>query len=400
MQLLVVNPSKRPLPDGAKAALSEIDWTVGVVDSYRSAIEAANAGHVDAVLVVEPETSSNAHTDRARLNELLRGLADDHIAAMMLTGDGRTAPAPVPGSLIDYVGRDITLPELRGRLAMIRQYHGLVQRMEQELRNMEGLGARLKQHFREVEQEMRLAGRLQRDFLPTCVEPIGPARFASLFRPASWVSGDIFDVVRIDETHTGVYVADAVGHGMAAGLLTMFIKRAMTPRREDRDGVHTLNPAEILVGLNDALAEQSLPNCQFVTACYGILDHETLRFSCARGGHPAPMHMRADGTVSELEPEGGLLGLFRGERFDVCDVQLARGDKILMYTDGFELAFQREGESHQASAYKAVFRELAPLRIDTALAEVGRRLDAQAGSIQPEDDMTIVGFEILTPNAA
>jgi len=278
---------------------------------------------------------------------------------------------------------------------MIRRYHGLVQRMEQELRAMEGLGARLKQHFKEIEQEMQLAGRLQRDFLPRCDVTIGPARFASLFRPASWVSGDIFDIVRIDESNTGVYIADAVGHGMAAGLLTMFIKRAIAHRGQNPSGACTLDPGEILAGLNDALAEQALPNCQFVTACYGILDHRTLEFVCARGGHPAPMHLRADGSVGEMESDGGLLGLFRGERFDVCRVQLARGDKVLLYTDGFELAFQKTGQTHDAGAYRAVFHQLASLGIEKAMAELGRRLDEEHGSIQPGDDMTVVGFEIV-----
>ena len=50
-------------------------------------------------------------------------------------------------------------------------------------------------------------------------------QFHTLFRPASHVSGDLYDVMRLDEDHIGFYMADAVGHGMPAALLTMFIKR-------------------------------------------------------------------------------------------------------------------------------------------------------------------------------
>ena len=60
---------------------------------------------------------------------------------------------------------------------------------------------------------------------------VGPIRFGALYRPATWVSGDIYDVVRLDETHVGFYVADAVGHGMPAALLTMFIKKALLTKR-------------------------------------------------------------------------------------------------------------------------------------------------------------------------
>ena len=101
----------------------------------------------------------------------------------------------------------------------------------------------------------------------------------------------MFDVVRIDKDHTGIYIADAVGHGLAASLLTMFIKRAIVPKREADHGHTVLDPAEVLTVLNDVLAEQSLPNCQFVTACYAVLDHRTLTLRYARGGHPAPLHL-------------------------------------------------------------------------------------------------------------
>ena len=37
----------------------------------------------------------------------------------------------------------------------------------------------------------------------------------------------MYDVFRIDERHTGIYVADAMGHGIAAGLMTMFLRQAL-----------------------------------------------------------------------------------------------------------------------------------------------------------------------------
>ena len=60
--------------------------------------------------------------------------------------------------------------------------------------------------------------------------------FHTLFRPAGYVSGDLYDVARLDERRIGFYVADAVGHGMPAALLTMFIKHALVTK-EVRGGV-------------------------------------------------------------------------------------------------------------------------------------------------------------------
>jgi serine phosphatase RsbU (regulator of sigma subunit) len=52
----------------------------------------------------------------------------------------------------------------------------------------------------------------------------GACTFTRSSRPAGYVSGDLYDVMRLDEKHVGFYMADAVGHGMPAALLTMFMK--------------------------------------------------------------------------------------------------------------------------------------------------------------------------------
>ena len=76
-----------------------------------------------------------------------------------------------------------------------------------------------------LDEELRLAAKLQQDFLPKQLPQVGPIHFHSLFRPAGYVSGDLYDVMRLDEKRVGFFPVDAVGHGMPAALLTMFIKR-------------------------------------------------------------------------------------------------------------------------------------------------------------------------------
>jgi sigma-B regulation protein RsbU (phosphoserine phosphatase) len=328
----------------------------------------------------------------------MRIIDAQRIAAVVLAD--RTPPETAhDGSLVEVVDRDISIAELRGRFVMIDRYYGHFKRMENELRNMERLGKRLDEHFRELDQEMQLAGRLQRDFLPQLDEPICNVQFATLYRPASWVSGDTFDVFRIDERYTGFYVADAVGHGMAASLLTMFIRRAIVPKHVGRDGYTVLGPSETMATLNDALADQSLPNCQFVTACYALLDHQTLNLRYARGGHPYPILITDEGIVSELKVSGGLLGVSKGQEFATFEIQLRPGDKLLLYTDGVELAFQSgDGNTPDTSAYQRVFEKLAPLPLKQMLAQIDAELDKSKGSLKPSDDITITGLEVLCPS--
>ena len=395
MQVLLVDPSEQVLPPGTDELLCETRWDVARADDYAHAADLAARDPVDAIILSAPVTCHGEPETNDDFETLLRVIESRRIAGVIVSDHPGDAP-PDRGSLVDVVGRDITLAELRGRLATIERYHGMLQRLGGELDHMEQLSARLHEHFREVDQEMRLAGRLQRDFLPDTSEPIGNVRFATVYRPASWVSGDTFDVFRIDEEHTGFYIADAVGHGMAASLLTMFIKRAVVPKRLDGARYSIVSPSEVMASLNDTLAAQALPNCQFVTACYAVLNHRTLELEYARGGHPYPLVISGDGRITELKCAGGLLGLTAGEVFPTQVAQLREGDKLILHTDGLESLLEHvtAGKAN-AGGYDVLFAPHAQLPLRKMLASLEAVLDQEIGSLQPPDDITVVGMEIL-----
>ncbi len=397
MQLLLVNPLQDALPAGTASVLADIGWQVTTADDYHTAVEVMRDGSIDAVILAESRCTSgpNADSNIPHLDDLIRHLETHRVATLLLT-DTPEQRRYNAGSLVEAVSRDISPAELRGRLAMIERYSQLLQGMEDRLRTMDRLGKRLNQHFREMDEEMRLAGRLQRDFLPRLHNPIGNLEVATIYRPATWVSGDMFDILRVDDEHTGIYLADAVGHGVAAGLLTMFIKRAIAPKHIIGRRSNIASPSRILATLNDALVEQSLPHCQFVTACYALFDHRTLTLQFARGGHPYPLILRRDGRIQELESPGGLLGLSAGEEFPTVDIALEPGDKVLFFTDGVELAFQAGTDDPiNSHAYRKVFESLSSLPVQEMTARIEKMLDREAGSLNPRDDVTIVGLEIL-----
>jgi hypothetical protein len=155
----------------------------------------------------------------------------------------------------------------------------------------------LKFYMHRLDEELRLAARLQQDFLPKLLPQVGNITFHTLYRPAGYVSGDLYDVMRLDERNVGFYMADAVGHGMPAALLTMFLKNALVTKDISPAGYRLLSPAQTMKRLNDALVEQNLSQATFATAVYGYVNSATLRMTFARGGHPSPILLGTDGNV-------------------------------------------------------------------------------------------------------
>ena len=111
---------------------------------------------------------------------------------------------------------------------------------------------------------------------------------------------------------------------------------------------------------------------------------------------PTHCSSRGDGVVTELKSSGGLLGLFKGEEYPTRNTQLHPGDKVLLYTDGVELAFQKNPETDlQTTAYLQAFTSLANLPVHDMFRAIHEQLDNEAGSLSPKDDVTLVGLEVL-----
>jgi sigma-B regulation protein RsbU (phosphoserine phosphatase) len=236
---------------------------------------------------------------------------------------------------------------------------------------------------------MRLASRLQQDFLPRRLPAVGPVRFGVLYRPASWVSGDIYDVVRLDETHVGFYVADAVGHGMPAALMTMFIKEALQTKRIEDDAYEIIPPHEALAALNGDLCRQKLSMCEFCTAVYGVIDTRTLRVTLCRAGHPAPILLPAEGGARTLEYPGSLLGILEAAEYSSGELSLRRGDRLLLYSDGVEDILCGRGGEKTASLPDI----LAPLA-ERERREFLMALTDLVSGPSVEDDVTVLLLEV------
>lgn len=277
--------------------------------------------------------------------------------------------------------QSMTLDELFSDMRLLRAHQG-----------------ELSGQIRRMDEELRLAAQLQREFLPASLPQADDFVFRVFFRPAGYVSGDIYDLARLDEHHVGLFLADAVGHGVPAALMTMYIKRSLHTKVIDPAlpaGYRLMEPAETLAKLNADLIKHQGDQVRFATAAYAVINCQTHKVCLARAGHPAPILLRANGKTESYEPDGSLLGVFPEETFEQQCFQLNPGDRFLLYSDGFEMAFpgatRTNGERKVASdQYCQEFEDFRNGDLDSAIARLEAKLDGQLGSLNQRDDLTMV----------
>jgi serine phosphatase RsbU (regulator of sigma subunit)/anti-sigma regulatory factor (Ser/Thr protein kinase) len=186
------------------------------------------------------------------------------------------------------------------------------------------------------ERERAIAGVLQESLLPPELPEIPSVRLASAFVAGGEgveVGGDFYDAFEADDSHYLV-VGDVCGRGVEAATMTALCRYTLRAAALQQP---SSGPARLLEILNRSILAQIPDNSQFCTVALVRLrarDDGTLAVTVASAAHPPLLVLREDGSVEQVQPLGGLLGVFPGVHFPELELVLEPGDGILLYTDG------------------------------------------------------------------
>src|SRR5207249_11447151 len=115
------------------------------------------------------------------------------------------------------------------------------------------------------------------------------------------------------------------------------------------------SPSSIVERVNHHLT-QSIEIGKFVTFFFAALDPATLRLEYVNAGHPAPLLLRAGGTIEQLTAGGVILGVDEGAHFDSGVVDLAPGDVLALFTDGVTEAMNADDHLYGEERVAALVR--------------------------------------------
>lgn len=193
-----------------------------------------------------------------------------------------------------------------------------------------------------LERELEIAGELQRSLLPNEFPALPGYSFAARNVPARTVGGDLYDVIRLDDDHVGLLMADVSDKGVHAALFmavtrTLFLSNARL----------SLSPLDVALRVHQGLLEVSASGDMFVTVFYGVLHGPSGRLTFVRCGQDRPIMLRADGvTIETLDAPGRFLGMLTEISLEERETHLSPGDTLVMYSDGIPDAVDREGDDY------------------------------------------------------
>ncbi|WIV13027.1 SpoIIE family protein phosphatase [Proteiniborus sp. MB09-C3] len=190
-----------------------------------------------------------------------------------------------------------------------------------------------------MSKDLSFARTIQKNILPK-QGTLGPLNVDYLYFPSEMLSGDIFDINKINENLIGIYISDVVGHGITASIMTMFVRQAMKSIKYDY-----LEPSKAISELHQKFLDLNLDTDKYFSIFYGIFDKRDNTFRYVNGGHNCiPLHINCNG-IEFLESKGyPITCLFDSIKYEEKSVKLQKGDKMLFYTDGVIETRNEKGE--------------------------------------------------------
>jgi phosphoserine phosphatase RsbU/P len=242
----------------------------------------------------------------------------------------------------------------------------------------------------------QLVATLQQSLLPPALPVVPGLDAAAHYQIASAdeVGGDFYDLFPLSQDRWGVALGDVCGKGAHAATVTSLIRYTLRTA-----AVYDASPSAVLGTLNAALHQRyARDDRSFCTAIFGVLtpDGEGFTLALARGGHAAPLIMRANGTAGHVSVPGGpLIGVWDDAAFTTTTIRLSAGDTLLLFTDG--LADARTGIAGDSGRYgeealHAFARDLTPATAAAAISAMTTLLEDLAGGL--DDDTAILALGV------
>lgn len=268
------------------------------------------------------------------------------------------------------------------------------QDLQNQLRIAERLSKGMSGEMDRLHEEFQLAATVQRESLPQEMPQSESYEIETMYRPQGFLSGDTYDVVRLDTHNIGVFIADAVGHGAPAALMTMVLARSLQTHGRRGAPQHFLAAGHAIRRLNGSLMRRKASgSIRFATAAYLTIDENSGEIAYASAGHPHALVYNDAGLDREVESQGAMLGVFDEAEFPESMTTLAPGETLIVHSDGFEQVFGDESQAGDQRGYRQAF---ACLGADTAapllerMHDFVRAIDERAGSLHQMDDLTLI----------
>jgi len=213
------------------------------------------------------------------------------------------------------------------------------------------------------------------------------------------VSGD-FHWFHRTNTHTYVAAVDCTGHGVPGALMSMIgyqlLDQALITEH-NADPAHMLETLDLLVrkSLKQNGQKGAVRDGMDLGLC--VIDNKSLELNFA-GAFNMLYHVsgaEVNAVNGNRHSIGGHLHLDNNRKFESHRIQLTRGDKLYLSTDGYVDQFGGpQGKKYMKRRFRETIRNLQSFAFSDHKSKLQKEFEDWQGPLSQVDDMLVVGVKV------
>ena len=208
--------------------------------------------------------------------------------------------------------------------------------------------------------------------------------FSTFYLPNDIIGGDFYSIKQLPSGEYAFMLADVMGHGVAAALYTMHLSTLW-----ERYSSMLAEPKEFARIVNNELCK-IVKDESFATALCGVINPDNRKIRVTSAAWPPLLIFKADGTSDSVELPGWPFGMENNAEYEECEIQLATGDCLLLFSDGATEIHNASGELLDLAGFTAIVKSLEYPAKPIKFAALQEALLTYSNSIRLEDDITLL----------
>lgn len=239
-----------------------------------------------------------------------------------------------------------------------------------------------------IGEDLRIAKKMIDAMLEECHLKVQNFDSFVYFKPMLEIGGDIFDFEYLGSHKIRIFIADAVGHGIQAALVTMLIKSEY-----DKLKFRVSNPAILLKELNTSFYSKYKDLMLFFSCSLLDIDFNKNKIKISSAGHPAQLLIQGN-KITELQAHGYMIGFSWRSTYPYLEFDIKTGDKVVLFTDGIYEEFSKDKFEFGYDKFLELIKESADKDIRSIGNIVINEVMDWIKDSEQFDDMTLILLQI------
>ena len=307
----------------------------------------------------------------------------------------------------DFLTKPVSSDELRARISAGERILRMQRELSEKNRIVSETLGELQRVYDAIDKDLIQARKIQESLVPELSKDFGSSTVSLLLKPCGHIGGDLVGMFSPGVNRIGFYSIDVSGHGITSAMMTARLGGYLSSNYFDQNvgmekrfnRFYALRQPEEVASLLNARLIADTGIEEYFTMAYCIADLRSGVVKMVQAGHPHPLLLRKSGEMEFIGKGGVPVGLVPDIGYSQEEFTMERGDRLLLFSDGFTEARLEDGSMLEPEGLLDLVQKCGPQQsgkefLDDLYWHLTQVMSKEHGL---EDDVSATLFEYQGP---